>query len=67
MKQNDFISLSGFVNPYHIQFSPVRNEIYISDANGYVNQGYVSVFDSYGKLKNKFKAGLNPSKIVSYE
>ncbi len=67
IKQNDFISLSGFVNPYSIQFSPVRNEIYISDANGYVNQGYVSVFDSYGKLKNKFKAGLNPSKIVSYE
>ena len=67
IKINDFISLSGFVNPYNVQFLPSKNEICITDANGYVNLGYVSIFDLNGKLKEKFKAGLNPSKIISYE
>lgn len=66
-KLNDFISLSGVVNPYNIQFLPNKNEICITDANGYVNQGYVSIFDTNGKLKEKFKVGLNPSKIICYE
>ena len=66
-KLNDFISLSGFVNPYNVQFLPNKNEICITDANGYVNQGYVSIFDTNGKLKEKFKVGLNPSKIICYE
>ncbi len=66
-KLNDFISLSGFVNLYNIQFLPNKNEICITDANGYVNQGYVSIFDTNGKLKEKFKVGLNPSKIICYE
>ena len=67
IKINDFISLSGFVNPYNVQFLPSKNEICVTDANGYVNQGYVSIFDLNGKLKEKFKAGLNPSKIIIYE
>lgn len=67
IKINDFISLSGFVNPYNVQFLPSNSEIYVTDANGYVNQGYVSIFDLNGKLKEKFKAGLNPSKIITYE
>jgi DNA-binding beta-propeller fold protein YncE len=67
IKLNEFISLSGFVNPYNIQFLPKKNEICITDANGYVNQGFVSLFDSNGKLKEKFKAGINPSKVISYE
>lgn len=67
IKLNDFISLSGFVNPYNVQFLPSKNEICITDANGYVNQGFVSFFDSNGKLKEKFKVGLNPSKIITYE
>ena len=67
IKLNDFISLSGFVNPYNVQFLPDKNEVCITDANGYVNQGYASIFDLNGKLKEKFKAGLNPSKIISYE
>lgn len=67
IKLNEFISLSGFVNPYNIQFLPNKNVICITDANGYVNQGFVSLFDLNGKLKEKFKVGINPSKVISYE
>ena len=66
-KNTNFISLENFVNPYNIQYFLPSKEICVTDANGYVNQGYVFVFDEIGKLKLKFKSGLNPSKIIRYE
>jgi YVTN family beta-propeller protein len=67
INQSNFIALSSFVNPYNIQYLKNRKEICITDANGYVNQGYVSVYDENGKFQYRFKSGLNPSKIISYE
>jgi hypothetical protein len=67
VKQIDFISLASFVNPYNIQYLANKKEICITDANSYVNQGYVFIYDENGTFKYKFKSGLNPSKIISYE
>jgi DNA-binding beta-propeller fold protein YncE len=64
---SNFISLSTFTNPYQITYLPKSNEIAITDANGYVNQGFVSIFDENGIVKLKFKAGIIPSKIIRYE
>lgn len=67
IKNQTFISLETMINPYNIQYFSKTKEICVTDANGYVNQGYVSVFDDLGNFKVKFKSGINPSKIIRYE
>ncbi|MCQ2271300.1 MAG: hypothetical protein MJZ72_00710 [Bacteroidales bacterium] len=52
------------VTPYGIAVNPANGDVYISDAYQYTSNGDVYCFGSDGKMKFKFEAGLNPSKIV---
>lgn len=49
--------------PYAIGVDPVLGDVYISDAKDYVNSGAVYCFDSTGKKKFSFTAGVLPNKF----
>ncbi len=65
MVNENFVSDgTQITTPYAIAVNPANGDVYISDAYQYTSNGDVYCFGSDGKMKFKFEAGLNPSKIV---
>lgn len=62
-----YIPTSGISTLYNIQYDPIKDRIYISDAMNYTNTGYIRVFSSTGAPLNEYHVGLNPSKLLFYE
>jgi YVTN family beta-propeller protein len=51
--------------PYNIKVNPLNGDVYITDAGfSYTANGDVYCFDSQGKKKFKFEAGLCPASMV---
>lgn len=63
----NYIDCSGVTILYGMHYDAPSNQIYISDAMGYTNSGYVRVFSANGVYIKSYSVGLNPSKIVSYD
>ncbi len=64
LASNDFLSLSGIVTPYKIQGNYSENLLFVMDANGYVNSGYVYIFDVSGVFIRKEHVGLVPTAVL---
>lgn len=65
--QSSFINLDGVTTFYGINYNSIENTIYISDAMGYTNSGYIRKYGSNGQLITSYHVGLNPTKILFYE
>ena len=50
--------------PYNIKVNPLNGDVYIADAGSYAANGDVYCFDSQGRKKFSFEAGLCPSSMV---
>jgi YVTN family beta-propeller protein len=62
----DFLSFSGINTPYKVQFVSSLNRVFVMDANGYVNAGFVHTYTSNGAFVEKVKVGLVPSSLLSF-
>lgn len=56
------VDLSGFNTPYAMDIH--NGQIYVSDANNYVNSSIVRVYDLNGLFQYEFTAGLNANNFV---
>ena len=63
----EFMPLNEIETLYGLSYNPINNRIYISDAMGYTNTGYIREYDAQGNYMQSFHVGLNPSKILFYE
>lgn len=59
-----FIPLDQIQTLYNVQYVASQNKIYVLDAKGYTNTGYVNVFSSTGTYLNRYHVGLNPNSIL---
>ena len=62
-----YIDVSGFTTLYGVGFNPYTNTLFISDAMGFTNSGYVYEYSSLGTQMSSYHVGLNPSKFLFYE
>lgn len=53
--------------PYSLSLNPYNGDIWIGNALDYQSSGDVYAFDSNGKLKYSFEAGICPKKVVFLE
>ena len=60
----DYISGSNFNTLYAVAIDPITENIYCSDANGFVNLGKVLCFDNKGNKLFDFQTGLNPGSLL---
>lgn len=63
----EFMPLNEIQTLYGLSYNPMNNKIYISDAMGYTNTGYIREYDVQGNYLQSYHVGLNPSKILFYE
>jgi len=50
--------------PYGIKVNPLNGDVYITDAGTFTTNGDVYCFDSQGRKKFSFEAGLNPQAMA---
>lgn len=67
MTIDEFMSLEEVTTLYTLTYNPGTQKIYVSDAMGYTNTGYIREYDNQGNYTQSFHVGLNPSKILFYE
>lgn len=60
----NFISINQIQTLYNVQYVASQNKIYVIDAKGYTNTGYVHVYSSSGTLLDTYHVGLNPNSIL---
>lgn len=59
-----FIPLTQVQTLYNVQYVASQNKIYVLDAKGYTNTGYVYEYSASGTLLNSYHVGLNPNSIL---
>lgn len=62
-----FLDLGNVQTLYNIIYRPSDQQIYVLDAMGYTNTGYVRAFGATGNYITSYHVGLNPNSIVFYE
>lgn len=67
IENTSFIDLSNVQTLYNIIYRPSNQQIYILDAMGYTNTGYVRTFSASGNYITSYHVGLNPNSILFYE
>ena len=61
----DFIKDASVIKtPYCIAIDPTNQDVYVADALQYTVNGEIYCFNTNGKKKLKFEAGINPAAIV---
>lgn len=65
--QHDFIDISNVQTLYAVAFNPADNNIYVMDAMGYTNLGFIRKYSNSGTWIKDYQVGLNPSKIIFYD
>lgn len=63
---NDFLDLTGIATPYKLQYDAFSDRVYVLNAQGYVNTGFVHVFTANGLYIHQFKVGLVPTALLSF-
>ena len=67
MLNPNLISGNSITSLYGINYNSNTNQIYITDAMGFTNTGYVRSYSSTGVHLQDYHVGLNPNKIVFYD
>lgn len=65
--QPNLINTSSITTLYGVQYLPSLNRIACFDAKNYTATGEIFFFHPDGSFDYKIQAGLNPSKLISYE
>lgn len=65
--QPNLINTSSITTLYGVQYLPSLDRIVCFDAKNYTATGEVFFFHTDGSFDYKIQAGLNPSKMISYE
>lgn len=60
----NFIDIHQVQTLYNVQYDANQNLIYVLDAKGYTNTGYVYVYGVTGTLLKSYHVGLNPNSIL---
>lgn len=61
---SDYVISGCGVNYYTLYIDPKSNDIYVTDAIDYVQEGIVYKYDENGKLLTKFKTGIIPGAML---
>ena len=64
---SSFIMNTGITTLYGLQYNSTSGNIYISDAMGFTNSGYIREYTNSGTFIQSFHVGLNPNKIIFYD
>jgi len=64
---SSFITNTGITTLYGLQYNSTNGNVYISDAMGFTNSGYIREYTNTGTLVQSFHVGLNPNKIIFYD
>ena len=64
--QLPFIDLNSYGYAYGMEVLGERNEIYITDAVDFQNDGFVNRYDRSGKLLNSYTVGKAPRYMISF-
>ena len=67
IEMEQFMPINEIQTLYGLSYNPANNRIYVSDAMGYTNTGYIREYDTQGNYIQSYHVGLNPSKILFYE
>lgn len=59
-----FISTSGITTVYEVVYNENIQLIYVLDAMGYTNTGYVREYTAAGSLVRSYQVGLNPTDLI---
>jgi YVTN family beta-propeller protein len=60
------IDMSGVTTLYGIGYESSSDRLYVLDAMGYTNLGYVRMYSSSGSLISNYQVGLNPNRILFF-
>ena len=63
-ENESLIDCADFETFYQIHIDPYNQDIYLNDANGYVNMSTIRKYDSQGNFKSEFNTGLITSKLI---
>ena len=64
LTNSDLINTANITTVYETIFSEHDQLIYVLDAMGYTNTGYVRAYDVSGNFVKVYHVGLNPTDIV---
>lgn len=62
-----YLHLSNVQTFYGLYYNATQQKIYVKDAQGYTNTGYIRVYSEAGNYINSYHVGLNPNSILFYE
>lgn len=62
-----FIDMSNVTTLYGVEYNSFNGRIYVMDAMGFTNSGYIRAFDQSGNYLQSYHVGLNPTSILFYE
>lgn len=66
VEQVNFMDLSHIETLYGVYFSAQKQQIFVLDANGFTNTGFVRVYSKTGEHITDYKVGLNPNSILFF-
>lgn len=61
------LNMSEIHTLYGVVYHPSEQNLYVLDAMGYTNQGFVRKFSTSGNLISSYQVRLNPSKILFFD
>lgn len=67
VENTSYLDLSGVQTLYGLHYNQATNQIYLLDAMGYTNTGYIRVYSGSGSYIKSYHVGLNPNSILFYE
>tara|TARA_B110000305_G_scaffold157124_1_gene173814 strand:+ start:520 stop:1572 length:1053 start_codon:yes stop_codon:yes gene_type:complete len=67
IENSNYLNLSEITTLYGIQYNPVNDLIYTTDAMSFTNTGFLRVFSTSGNLIQSYHLGLNPVKVIFYD
>ena len=67
VENSNYLNLSELTTLHGIQYNPVSDLIYTTDAMSFTNTGFLRVFSTGGILVQSYHLGLNPTKVIFYD
>ncbi|NRA10957.1 MAG: YncE family protein [Crocinitomicaceae bacterium] len=67
VQSSNFVDLSEVNTIYGVSYNSTLDKIFVLDAMGYTNTGYLRKFNSTGVYEISYHVGLNPSKVLFYD
>lgn len=67
LESASYLNMANVQTLYGVHYEPSNQQIYVLDAMGYTNTGYIRVYSALGNYMNSYHVGLNPNSILFYE